>query len=80
MIPAGLPEGTRVANKTGSITRISHDAAIVYPPGRAPYVLVVLTEWAPDDSGRSATIAEVSKAIYEFLSPVSGERREGPRA
>ncbi|HEX8691086.1 MAG TPA: serine hydrolase, partial [Longimicrobium sp.] len=43
MIPAGLPPGTRSANKTGSITRIAHDGAIVFPEGRAPYVLVVLT-------------------------------------
>ena len=42
-IPAGLPPGTRVAHKTGSITGVLHDAAIVYPPGRSPYVLVVLT-------------------------------------
>src|SRR5205085_1013350 len=38
-IPAGLPAGTRVAHKTGWITGIYHDAAIVYPPGRKPYVL-----------------------------------------
>src|SRR6185503_5005531 len=42
-IPAGLPPGVRVAHKTGEITAVSHDAAIVYPPGRSPYVLVVLT-------------------------------------
>src|SRR5262249_4614197 len=39
-IPAGLPEGTSVAHKTGNITGIHHDAAIVYGP--RPYVLVVL--------------------------------------
>ena len=31
-IPAGLPPGTPVAHKTGNITRIHHDAAIVYGP------------------------------------------------
>ena len=35
-IPAGLPPGTRVAHKTGEITAVSHDAAVVYPPGRKP--------------------------------------------
>jgi beta-lactamase class A len=79
-IPARLPKGVRVAHKTGEISTVAHDAGIVYPPDRAPYVLVVLTEWAPDDSGRSATIAEVSRAIYEFLHQVPGERREGARA
>ena len=66
-IPARLPKGVRVAHKTGEISTVAHDAGIVYPPHRAPYVLVVLTEWAPDDTGRSTTIAEVSRTIYEFL-------------
>src|SRR6185369_15761532 len=48
-IPAGLPPGTRVAHKTGSITAVLHDAALVYPPGRSPYVLVVLTRNIPDE-------------------------------
>jgi len=47
-IPAGLPPGTRVAHKTGEITAVSHDAAIVYPAGRKPYVLVVLTRGIAD--------------------------------
>jgi beta-lactamase class A len=33
-IPAGLPPGTPVAHKTGWITGVLHDAAIVYPPNR----------------------------------------------
>jgi beta-lactamase class A len=66
-IPARLPKAVRVAHKTGEISTVAHDAGIVYPPDRAPYVLVVLTEWEPDDGGRSPTIAEVSKTIYEFL-------------
>jgi len=48
-IPAGLPKGTSVAHKTGDITGVHHDAASVFPPGKSPYVLVVLTsgiaEW-----------------------------------
>ena len=31
-IPAGLPPGTRVAHKTGQISGVLHDAALVYPP------------------------------------------------
>jgi len=79
-IPARLPKRVRVAHKTGEISTVAHDAGIVYPPDRAPYVLVVLTEWDPDDSGRSATIADVSRTIYEFLHEVPGERREESRA
>lgn len=42
-IPAGLPRGTNVAHKSGWVSGISHDAAIVYPSDAPPYVLVVCT-------------------------------------
>jgi beta-lactamase class A len=64
-IPAGLPPGTRVANKTGDITGVHHDAAIVFPPGRAPYVLVVLTEGYPSEEEADAGIAAVSRAVWQ---------------
>ncbi|MGI8508725.1 MAG: serine hydrolase [Gemmatimonadaceae bacterium] len=63
-IPAGLPAGVRVAHKTGDITGIAHDAAIVYPPGRAPYVLVVLTKGIPDEKVADAMIADISRMAY----------------
>ena len=53
-IPARLPRAVRVAHKTGDISTIAHDAGVVYPEGRKPYVIAVLTEWAPDAAGRSA--------------------------
>jgi beta-lactamase class A len=68
MIPAGLPAGTRVASKTGSITRISHDAAIVYPPGRAPYVLVVLTRGFADEDAAQAAGRDVSRAVWMHVT------------
>jgi beta-lactamase class A len=67
-IPARLPRAVRVAHKTGEISTIAHDAGVVYPPNRQPYVIAVLTEWSPDASGRSATIAEVSHAVYDLLT------------
>lgn len=63
-IAAGLPAGTVVANKTGSITNIDHDAAIVFPPNRQPYVLVVLTHNISDHGQARQAIAEISKRIY----------------
>lgn len=68
-IPAGLPEGARVANKTGSITGIDHDCAIVYPPHRKPYVLVVLTRGIADHAQAQAAIAAISRFVYEALQP-----------
>ena len=67
-IPARLPKGTRVAHKTGEISTVAHDAGVVYLPKRKPYVLVILTEWDPEGSGRSRTIAAISHTIYEFLT------------
>jgi beta-lactamase class A len=63
-IPAGLPPGVRVAHKTGEITAHSHDAAIVYPPGRKPYVLVVLTRGIQDGARASKLIADISSIVY----------------
>lgn len=65
-IPAGLPPGTPVAHKTGSITAILHDAAIVYPAGRAPYVLVVLTGQIADPQVARALIADLAREVHAF--------------
>lgn len=61
-IPAGLPAGTAVAHKTGEITRIQHDAAIVYAP--RPFVLVILTRGIADPKESSALIADIARQLY----------------
>ena len=67
-IPAGLPPDTRVAHKTGQITGVLHDAAIVYLPGRSPYVLVVLTRSIPDARVARTLIADLSRVVYEHVT------------
>jgi beta-lactamase class A len=68
-IPAGVPADSRVANKTGEISTVAHDVAIVYPPGRRPYALVVLTEWdAQRTGGRNEAIAAISRAVFGHLT------------
>jgi beta-lactamase class A len=76
-IPARLPPAVRVAHKTGEISTIAHDAGVVYPPDRKPYVVAILTEWAPDASGRKQTIADVSHAVYELLTTGPGAAARG---
>lgn len=66
-IPAGLPAGTKVAHKTGWITGVLHDAAIVYPPGRRPYVLVVLTRGITDRDQARRLIADISRLVYAHV-------------
>jgi beta-lactamase class A len=65
-IPAGLPDGTVVAHKTGNITKIHHDAAIVYGPH--PYVLVVLVRGIQDQKVSGPLIASISRNVWNELS------------
>jgi len=66
-IPAGLPHGTEVAHKTGWNTGMDHDAAIVFPPGRKPYVLVVLTRGIEQEKRSKKLISEISRCVYSSL-------------
>jgi beta-lactamase class A len=67
-IPAGIPAGVRIGNKTGFITRILHDGAIVWPEGRAPYLLVILTEGFTDSASGSPMIAALSRRVWEAVA------------
>jgi beta-lactamase class A len=64
-IPAGVSRDAKVAHKTGSITKIYHDAAIVYPPNRKPYVLVVLTRGFADQKQSHKLVADISRVVYQ---------------
>jgi beta-lactamase class A len=65
-IPSGVPDGTAVAHKTGNITRIHHDAAIVYGP--RPYVLVVLVRGIQDQKVSGPLMASISREIWSEFS------------
>ena len=67
MIPAGLPDATPVAHKTGRITGIVHDAAIVHPGDPASYVLVILTEGFEDHDEASRLGANVARLIHATI-------------
>jgi len=60
-IPQGVPAGTKVAHKTGTITRIHHDAAIVF--GARPCVLIVLTRGLEKEADSDALIARITRAL-----------------
>ncbi|MGC8667994.1 MAG: serine hydrolase [Chthonomonadales bacterium] len=63
-IPAGLPDGVGVANKTGWFPGVHHDASLVFPPGRPPYGLVILTEGFRERPHSAGVIAELSALVY----------------
>jgi beta-lactamase class A len=62
-IPAGLPHGTRVAHKTGEITKIHHDAAIVFAP--RPFVLVILVRGIAETKVSAALMADITRELYQ---------------
>ena len=64
-IPAGLPPGTKVAHKTGEITKIHHDAAIVYAP--RPFILVILVRGLADIKDSSALMADTTRLLYQSI-------------
>lgn len=67
-IPAKLPADVKVANKTGSITRISHDSGIVFLPDGRKYVLVLLSKDIDDENSANETLANVSRIIYDYVT------------
>ncbi len=69
-IPAGLPPGVRVANKTGWVKGILHDTALVWPPDADPYCLSVCTEGFADQ--------EVARGEIRRRSALAWERRLRP--
>jgi beta-lactamase class A len=64
-VPAGLPEGVYVANKTGWVDGVAHDVALVRPDDGAPYVLVVCTTADADEQTLYAVNAAVSRSVWE---------------
>jgi hypothetical protein len=72
-IQGGVPEGTKVVHKHGWDPGIYHtygDVAIVYTPG-GNYVLTIFmwqNNWLDWDTG-SKTIADISKAVYNYFNP-----------
>jgi len=61
-IPAGLPAGTRVAHKTGDITKVHHDAAIVF--AKRPFVLVILVRGIAEDKAAYKLMAAITSDLY----------------
>jgi len=67
-IPAGIPHGVAVANKTGELTGTRADIAIVDPFGMSPYVLAVYTKNLDDWNGGASGIANISRLVYRRVA------------
>ena len=64
-IPAGVPEGTVTANKTGETDTAEADAAIVYSPA-CDYVICVIGNG--NVSGGIENIRTISKMTYDYFN------------
>lgn len=71
-IPHLLPPGTTVANKTGSLDEVSHDAAVVYLPDGDWFVLTVFIgdldhdEDGPERDRTNAVISAIGRACFDW--------------
>ena len=73
MIPAGIPKdaGAIIANKTGSISTVEHDAAIIDLPNGRRFALVIFTRDFPGEKGRNQakqTATKISRLIYDYMT------------
>lgn len=67
-IPAGVPGGVVVANKTGETDNYTHDATIVYSKN-ATYILVVMGSTPGSGWSSAGNITSLSRMAYNYLNP-----------
>lgn len=65
-IPAGLPKGTRCANKTGELDTVDNDAAIVFTKYQ-DYILVVMADETNMNFWAVPEIKKISKMVYRYI-------------
>ena len=68
-IPAALPEGVSVANKTGELSNVENDAGILYnAQGGNDLVIVCLSQNLSSPGEAQNTIAQLSRSIYLYYN------------
>jgi len=68
-IPAGVPAGTPVAHKTGTLAGISNDVGIVTLPDKRRFAIAVFTRGIAEGPARAKIIADASRAVFDAFSP-----------
>lgn len=66
-LPSLLPEDVKVYHKIGNQVRVIHDVGVIEFEDKQ-YYLGVLTTDIPDEDEAKKTIAEISKAVYDFVN------------
>jgi len=68
-IPAGVPAGTPVAHKTGTLAGISNDVGIVTLPDKRRFAIALFTRGIAEGPARAKIIADSTRAIFDAFSP-----------
>ena len=66
-IPGKLPEGLKIAHKTGELARIRHDAGIVFLEGN-PYLIVLMSQNLKGEDDGIEALANISGGAYDYFS------------
>ena len=74
-LPDAIRSAARVAHKTGDISRVTHDAGIVFLPGRPPYIAVVFVENDADPKDRTEIAISASAAVYACIAEAGAGRQ-----
>ncbi len=64
-IPFKIPEDIKIIHKTGELSRIRHDAGIVY--ARTPFVIVIMSKDVPFEDEANEVIADLSYNIFKYF-------------
>ncbi|MDO4273643.1 MAG: serine hydrolase [Eubacteriales bacterium] len=68
-IPAQMPEGVHVANKTGELSNVENDAGIIYDTANGiDLVICFMSENVADTGAAQASIAQNSRLIYGYYN------------
>jgi beta-lactamase class A len=70
-IPDKLPDDLKIAHKTGELSRIRHDAGIVFLEGN-PYIIVLMSKDLKGEDTGIETEAQISKDIFDYFSSKTG--------
>jgi beta-lactamase class A len=65
-----LPEGLRVADKTGSLEGVRNNCGIIFVPNR-PYLLCIMTTYLGKERDGEETITHISSAAYRMFDRMS---------
>lgn len=68
-IPAMMPEGVHVANKTGELSNVENDAGIIFDTAKGVDLVVCFMSQNLSDTGAAQnTIADISRGIYGYYN------------